>query len=120
MEGPEYTDIGRVYANRPPRELVNAICGQIERSYVDPDELHRAEWMWSRRPKARLYHFVERHRFMSFAVFSASTLCLIPFVPLLVWVAILAVYPIFMLRTSSKIECWEECYRRALLRIVRR
>ena len=120
MEGSEHTDLGRIYANRPPHELVNAVCGQIESGYVDPDELRRAEWMWSKRPKARIYHFIERHRFLSFAVFSAATLCLIPFVPLFAWVAILATYPVFMLRTSSRIECWEECYRRSLLRILRR
>ncbi len=120
MDRSEFTDIGRLYTNRPPEELVNAFVGTQDSWRVNIDEFTRAQWMWSNRPRMRLYTFAEEHRFVSFLIFTLATLALIPVTPIFVWVSIFASYPLFLLWGARRLSRWEICYHHALLRVIRR
>jgi hypothetical protein len=120
MKYSPYTDLNREITRYPPRVFLQALSGRGEAWTANPEEIARAEWLWTKRPATRLHDWVHEHSFTAFGLFTLSTLLIIPWAHVMLWLLAFATYPLFLFRSSRKIARWEECYRCSLWRIVLR
>lgn len=107
------------FGDHPPRRLIVSLGRHRAFNGVNKAELARAEWLWRKRPDSRLYAWLDRHAFLGFSAFTLLLLPLAFLVPVMVWAALYALYPVYLIRRGRALERWRYSYTLALWRLAR-
>jgi hypothetical protein len=110
------------YLKMPPETLLLRVKGA--NIAVDPAELVRAQWFWERRPKKFILSTEKAIIILTlYAIFWATTICLIPGAPAMgvlpaVGYVILTAIPVWSYLDAMRYARWNSDYRCAIVRLL--